>query len=416
MQQGSAREPHTPEPASSRRSRLSGGGGISRSTLPMQTPPKSKRRKSKSDLSAFTPAEVAEMNARSIRVRSSIRNILLSSPLFPRFYADMVLRYAPNSNEANILRPHYQKIREKVNDIMSQKETCTHIKVTGVRCGSPALKGEQFCYFHQNAHRGVRRPKQTRLHPIALIEDEESIQYALMEVMNALMRNTIDLKRAALILRALHIAVKNASRVKFNERAKDMVTQVPTYEMPTEEHEALAEEADLPAVAANPNLHIGPEGPHYWEQQSHAARLKAREDAQRFAIEAQAREDGRKRFAEERAQESKARAEWRAAAAAATASGSEDATTRVGTDAFVRPASPERSRGASASAPEAGILTTSDPSKMPSHNFKNQLQKANPANESTPTRTKAETSPQRKPPASATPAPKERKNAAQSLP
>jgi hypothetical protein len=48
-----------------------------------------------------------------------------------------------------------------------------------------------------------------------MIEDEESIQYALMEVINALMRNTIDVKRATLIIRALHIAVKNAARVKF---------------------------------------------------------------------------------------------------------------------------------------------------------------------------------------------------------
>jgi hypothetical protein len=74
--------------------------------------------------------------------------------------------------------------------------TCTHIKISGVRCGSPALREEQFCYFHQNAHRGVRRPQQSHLHPIALIEDEESIQYALMEVINALVPNTIDLKRA----------------------------------------------------------------------------------------------------------------------------------------------------------------------------------------------------------------------------
>ena len=40
-----------------------------------------------------------------------------------------------------------------------------------------------------------------------------------MEVINALMRNTIDLKRAELILRALHIAVKNARRVKFDIHA-----------------------------------------------------------------------------------------------------------------------------------------------------------------------------------------------------
>jgi hypothetical protein len=62
-----------------------------------------------------------------------------------------------------------------------------------------------------------------------MIEDEESIQYALMEVINALMRNTIDVKRASLIIRALHIAVKNAARVKFGIHARDTVTQVPEY-------------------------------------------------------------------------------------------------------------------------------------------------------------------------------------------
>jgi hypothetical protein len=45
-----------------------------------------------------------------------------------------------------------------------------------------------------------------------------------MEVINALMRNTIECKRATLILRALHIAVKNASRVKIgiHETVRDI--------------------------------------------------------------------------------------------------------------------------------------------------------------------------------------------------
>ncbi len=109
---------------------------------------------------------------------------------------------------------------------------CTHIKITGVRCGSPALRGEQFCYFHQHAHRGVRKPPQSRLHPIAILENEESIQASLMEVINALMRNTIDLKRAELILRALHIAVKNARRAKFESNASQVVREVPAYAPP----------------------------------------------------------------------------------------------------------------------------------------------------------------------------------------
>ena len=136
---------------------------------------------------------------------------------------------------------------------MSTNGTCTHIKVTGVRCGSPALKGEEFCYFHQNAIRSVRRPKQSRLHPIAMIEDEESIQYALMEVINALMKNTIDLKRATLILRALHIAVKNASRVKFEIQGKSSVNQIPEYALPPDNTEfSETAEIDFPTTLRSP--------------------------------------------------------------------------------------------------------------------------------------------------------------------
>jgi hypothetical protein len=149
---------------------------------------------------------------------------------------------APNSNAAKILRNNYSKILEKVNMAVAQQKaqqkssrSCTHIKVTGVRCGSPSLHGEQFCYFHQRMMRGVRTPPQARLHPIALIEDETSIQAALMEVINALMRNTIDLKRANLILRALHIAVKNARYAKFNIHSREMVREVPDYAGPAQD-------------------------------------------------------------------------------------------------------------------------------------------------------------------------------------
>ncbi|HWW16834.1 MAG TPA: hypothetical protein VN310_19390 [Candidatus Dormibacteraeota bacterium] len=106
---------------------------------------------------------------------------------------------------------------------------CTHIKVNGVPCGSPALRGEVFCYFHQRMIRGVRTPPKSRLHPIALIEDEEGIQASLMEVINALVRNTIDFKRAQLILRALNIAVRNSPRVHFRVHSAEMVHEVPEY-------------------------------------------------------------------------------------------------------------------------------------------------------------------------------------------
>jgi hypothetical protein len=116
--------------------------------------------------------------------------------------------------------------------VHSSVKVCTHIKVTGVRCGSPALRGEQFCYFHQRMIRGVQIPTNARLHPVALLEDEESIQASLMEVINALARNTIDLPRAQLILRALSIAVRNARRTRFDHDRQDMIREVPAYPAP----------------------------------------------------------------------------------------------------------------------------------------------------------------------------------------
>ena len=166
-------------------------------------------------------------------IKSLIYKNLVASPMFPRLYADTVLHYAPNSPAARILAPHYKKIvayTERTKQLMSAK-SCAHIKVTGVRCGSPALRGEQFCYFHQRMLRTVRYPS-SRVHHAALLEDEESIQAALMETVNALLRGTIEVKRAELILRALNTAVRNIRRVKFGVHKSEMVTEIPNYPTP----------------------------------------------------------------------------------------------------------------------------------------------------------------------------------------
>jgi hypothetical protein len=121
---------------------------------------------------------------------------------------------------------------------------CTHIKPSGHRCGSPTLRGEIFCYFHQRMIRGVRTPPKSRLHPIAILEDAKSIQASIMEIINALVRNTIDYRRAQLILRALHMAAKNARRADLCSRSDYMVQEVPEYPAPREARKR------KPAVAA----------------------------------------------------------------------------------------------------------------------------------------------------------------------
>src|SRR5450631_2276933 len=164
-------------------------------------------------------------------IKSLIYKNLVASPIFPRLYADLVLHYAPNSPAAKILAPHYKKIVERTNQLMANVKSCTHIKVSGVRCGSPALRGEQFCYFHQRMLRTVRYPA-SRIRHAALLEDEESIQVALMETINALLLGTIEIKRAELILRALNTAVRNIRRVNFGLHSDDMVREIPDYPTP----------------------------------------------------------------------------------------------------------------------------------------------------------------------------------------
>ena len=61
----------------------------------------------------------------------------------------------------------------------SNVKVCTHIMVTGVRCGSPALRGEQFCYFHQRMLRTVKGPADPRVHHVALLENEETLRYGI---------------------------------------------------------------------------------------------------------------------------------------------------------------------------------------------------------------------------------------------
>ena len=277
---------------------------------------------------------------------------------------------------------------------MAPTKTCTHIKVTGVRCGSPALYGERFCYFHQNAHRGVRKPPQSRLHPIAILEDEESIQSSLMEVINALMRNTIDLKRAELILRALHIAVKNSRRTKFESHTDAMVREIPDYPdlapdqegvpayggpggvpaaSPISEPQVWAEEGhpgdedELPAVAAMKPQPVHPD-PEFWERSERGGQLLKRKS--------------------------------QADATAATANKTQ-AAAHVGRDAHVGTA--------------AIGCPASEASGVPAHNFKTQSENGQAAPEARQTagqaaRAAKQTVPRK--PAQTAPAPKERKNAA----
>jgi hypothetical protein len=158
-------------------------------------------------------------------------NILAANPWLQRFYPAAIRSTSAKSHKAKNLFERYPYFRGlNLMSLNPNVRICTHIKVTGIKCGSPALRGERFCYFHQRMIHGVPTPSKSRIHPMALIENEEAIQVALMETVNAIVRNTIDLKRANLILRALSIAVRNSRRVRFDRCENEMVRKLPEFE------------------------------------------------------------------------------------------------------------------------------------------------------------------------------------------
>ena len=116
---------------------------------------------------------------------------------------------------------------------LKRPKVCTHIKAAGQRCGSPALRGEFFCYFHTRVIKGVQQRVDMQLHSMALLEDCESIQLSIMHVVDGLIKGTLDPTRARLIIQALRIAARNAKNVRFDTKRESekqsMVREVPDY-------------------------------------------------------------------------------------------------------------------------------------------------------------------------------------------
>ena len=84
---------------------------------------------------------------------------------------------------------------------------------TGQRCGSPALKGEYYCYHHhlKHANRFNRRvlidPEITCME-VPVIEDRASIFVALAAVIHRLAENTVDTRRAGQMIYGLQVALQ----------------------------------------------------------------------------------------------------------------------------------------------------------------------------------------------------------------
>ncbi len=96
---------------------------------------------------------------------------------------------------------------------------CQHIKVNGTQCGSPALRDEKCCYYHVRFRR--MNPEVNLSWPahgtatLPTLEDANSIQVGLAEVVRLLVTQQIDHSTAGLLLYALQTASANLKHTSF---------------------------------------------------------------------------------------------------------------------------------------------------------------------------------------------------------
>jgi hypothetical protein len=103
---------------------------------------------------------------------------------------------------------------------------CQHVKVNGIQCGSPALRERHYCYFHMRWHKkGLNEYlKKEEIIILPILEDANSIQMGLAEVMRQLVEKVIDHRTAALLFYGLQIASSNVRATSFEPEQRSEIT------------------------------------------------------------------------------------------------------------------------------------------------------------------------------------------------
>jgi hypothetical protein len=90
--------------------------------------------------------------------------------------------------------------------------------MNGTQCGSPALRRRRHCFFHERIRREHARIAADAAHhafDLPLLEDANSVQMALMKVIQMLGSGRLDHKTAGLMLYALQTASSNLRHATF---------------------------------------------------------------------------------------------------------------------------------------------------------------------------------------------------------
>ena len=101
---------------------------------------------------------------------------------------------------------------------LQEAPRCQHIRMNGRRCGSPALRGEEYCYFHDT----IENPSGSYSLPFP--EDATSLQYGVMMVIRMLISGHVEIKRCWALLYALQIASANLRTFAAERAERELLT------------------------------------------------------------------------------------------------------------------------------------------------------------------------------------------------
>jgi len=137
---------------------------------------------------------------------------------------------------------------------------CRHIKVNGTQCGSPALRHQNFCFYHQQ-HRPLPvecyfdGPYATGEITLPYFEDAHSIQTVIRQVVQMVLQKRLERKTASLLLYALQIASSNLKRMELEKPQPEQVVIDLETEEELETHMAAITEEETARENSDENSH-----------------------------------------------------------------------------------------------------------------------------------------------------------------
>src|SRR4051812_43809982 len=114
---------------------------------------------------------------------------------------------------------------------------CAHVKTNGLRCGSPAMRRNPYCYFHD---RYLNQPYED---PFPPFEDGNAVQFALMQIVERLRRETfrdgaVDPRFIKPLIFAVKTAAQNLRNTSFDP-AQEQSVIVDTLAIPADQDQTV---------------------------------------------------------------------------------------------------------------------------------------------------------------------------------